>query len=109
MQVARISTPGQLNRFIAMADDLYRGDLFYVPYMRRDLKKTLKKLLFEERSYTALAVEEQGKYIARVLFTVAPSKQLGLERCGFFSHFECVNDPACARLLLDEMCRLLRE
>ena len=109
MQVVRIHTAKQLNRFISMADDLYRGDPFYVPYMRGDLKKTLKKLLFENRTYTALIVEEKGRYLARVLFTVGPSKQLGLERCGFFSHFECVNDPACAGLLLSEMCRLLKE
>ena len=109
MEVVRIATVRQLNRFISMADSLYRDDPFYVPYMRGDLKKTLKTLLFEEQTYTALAVEENGRYLARVLFTVGSSKQLALERCGFFSHFECVNDPACADLLLSEMCRLLKE
>ena len=108
MQVVRISTAAQLNKFIGMPDALYRGDPFYVPYMRGDLKKTLGQLLFVEKTYTALAVEERGKYIARVLFTVGRSKQLGLDRCGFFSHFECVNDSDCARLLLSEMCRMLR-
>ena len=91
-----------------MADALYRGDDFYVPYMRGDLLRTLKKIVLEEKSYTALAVEEKGKYIARVLFTIAPSKQLKLERCGFFSHFESVNDRKCSDMLLSEMCRLLR-
>ena len=109
MQVIRIDTVSQLNQFIQMADALYRGDPFYVPYMRGDLKKTLRKLLFEDQTYTALAVEEQGRFIARILFTVDHSKQLGLARCGFFSHFECINDPECAGLLLSEMCRLLRE
>ena len=109
MQVVRVATAKQLDRFISMADPLYRGDPFYVPYMRGDLKKALKTLLFQEKAYTALAVEENGQYLARVLFTVGPSKQLGLERCGFFSHFECVNDQACAEALLSEMCRLLKE
>lgn len=109
MQLVHITTAKQLGRFIAMADDLYCGDPFYVPYMRADLKKTLQKLLFADKTYTALAVEESGKYIGRVLFTVAPSKQLALQKCGFFSHFECVNDQSCADLLLSEMCRMLKE
>ena len=92
-----------------MPDALYRGDERYVPYMRGDLYKTLKKLVLADKSYTALAVEENGKYLARVLFTVAPSKQLELERCGYFSHFECINDSECAGLLLSEMCRILKE
>lgn len=91
-----------------MPDKIYRGDKFFVPYMRRDLLKTLKKLVLIEKTYTALAVEQDGKYLARVLFTVGPSKQLKLERCGYFSHFECINDNLCANLLLDEMCRRLK-
>lgn len=92
-----------------MADAIYQGDPFYVPYMRGDLKKTLKKLLIEEKTYTALAVEENGRYLARILFTVGPSKQLSLPRCGFFSHFESVDDRACSDMLLAEMCRILKE
>lgn len=109
MQVVRLTTVGQLNQFVNMADALYRRDPFYVPYMRGDLKKTLKKLVLEDKTYIALAVEEEGKYIARVLFTVAPSKQQKLEKCGFFSHFESVNDRTCSDMLLTEMCRLLKE
>lgn len=92
-----------------MPDKLYRDDKFYVPYMRRDLLNTLKKLVLSEQTYTALAVEQDGEYIARLLFTVGSSKQLKLERCGYFSHFECINDSLCADMLLAEMCKLLKE
>lgn len=109
MQIVHITSIKQLNLFLDMADALYQGDPFYVPYMRGDLKKTLIKLLFEDKTYTALAVEEKGRYLARTLFTVGTSKQLGLAKCGFFSHFECVNDQACADLLLSEMCRMLKD
>ena len=109
MQVIRLTTEKQLKKFVAMADELYRGDELYVPYMRADLLMTLKKLVLEEKTYTALAVEENGKYLARILFTVAPSKQKKLARCGYFSHFECVNDYAPAELLFGEMCRVLKE
>ena len=109
MRVIQVTTLGELKKFINMADSIYREDPFYVPYMRGDLKKTLKKLLFEDKTYTALAIEEKGRYIARILFTTGPSKQLRLAKCGFFSHFESINDRACSAMLLSEMCRLLRE
>ena len=109
MQVVRLTTAKQLKKFVNMPDALYRGDKFFVPYMRADLLKTLKRLVLKEKRYTALAVEEKGKYLARILFTVAPSKQLKLERCGFFSHFESVNDRACSDMLFAEACRILKE
>lgn len=92
-----------------MADELYRGDLLYVPYMKGDLLRTLCRLVYEEKSYMAFAVEEDGKFLARVLCTVAPSKQYKMEKCGYFSHFECVDDETVSDLLLTEMCRALKE
>lgn len=91
-----------------MSDKLYRQDKFFVPYMRKDLLNTLKLLVLKEQTYTALVVEQDGEYLARLLFTVGPSKQLKLERCGYFSHFECINDRLCADMLFSEMCRMLK-
>ena len=109
MEILHLTTQRQLDQFIAMADRLYRNDKNYVPFMRKDLKKTLKRLVLTEKTYTALAVTDGKRFLGRLLFTVAPSKQLKLERCGFFSHFECIDDQVCADLLLGEMCRLLKE
>lgn len=109
MQVICLTTETQLKKFVDMPDKLYHGDNFFVPYMSADLLDTLKKLVLTQKTYTALAVEQDGEYIARVLFTVGPSKQLKLGRCGYFSHFECINDTLCADLLLSEMCRRLKE
>ena len=109
VQVIRLTTSRKLKKFVNMPDSIYSGDKFYVPYMRGDLLKTLKKLVLREKTYTALAVEHKGKYIARVLFTVGPSKQLKLENCGYFSHFECIDDSKCCNMLLTEMCRILKE
>ena len=109
MRVLRLETNGQLKKFVNMADKIYRGDGKYVPYMRSDLLKTLKLLVRKQKTYVALAVEDNGEYLARVLFTVGPSKQFKLERCGFFSHFESVNDHACSDMLFAEMCRILQE
>ena len=108
VQAICLTTEAQLKKFVNMSDKLYRGDKFFVPYMRLDLLETLKKLVLVEKTYTALVVEQDGEYLARVLFTVGPSKQLKLERCGYFSHFECVNDNLCANILLEEMCLRLK-
>ena len=109
MKVIQLTTTKQLKKFVNMPDKIYSGDKFYVPYMRGDLLKTLTKLVLKDKSYTALAVEKDGKYVARVLFTTGPSKQLKLENCGYFSHFECIDDNRCANALLSEMCRILKE
>lgn len=108
MQIKRLTTKAELHKFVSMADKIYEGDKFYVPYMRNDLYKTLIRLVLKEKTYTALAVEENGNYIARVLFTVDVSKQFKLNKCGYFSHFECVNDQKAADMLLGEMCKILK-
>lgn len=108
LRVFEVTNFRQLNAFLKVPQAIYRGDQLYVPYMKADLKRTLKKLLFEEKSYTALLAEDGGKPVARVLFTVAPSKQLGLDRCGFFSHFECIDNRDCANLLLGKMFEILK-
>lgn len=109
VRVISLTTEAQLKKFVSMPDKLYCGDKFFVPYMRRDLLNTLKLLVLKKHTYTALAIEEDGEYLARLLFTIGPSKQLKLERCGYFSHFECINDSLCADMLLAEMCRMLKE
>ncbi|MCH5171250.1 MAG: hypothetical protein J1F31_00220 [Erysipelotrichales bacterium] len=109
MEVIRLTTKKQLKQFINMADTLYAGDSFYVPYMKNDLLKTLEKLVIKDKTYIALSVVRDGLYIARVLFTISSSKQRKLDRCGFFSHFECVNEQEVADLLLNEMARILKE
>ncbi|MDE6001333.1 MAG: hypothetical protein K2G96_03315 [Clostridia bacterium] len=109
MKIINITTKSEIKKFVKMADRLYEGDKLYVPLMHADLYKTLIKLVLDEKSYTALAVEDGGKYVARLLFAVAHNKQLNLTRCGFFSHFECENDQRYANLILGETCKLLKE
>lgn len=109
VRVIRLTKKSELKKFVSMPDAIYRGDRKFVPYMRRDLYCTLVELVLKEQSYTALAVEQGGRYVARLLFTVEPSKQLHIARCGFFSHFETVDDERVVRLLFDEAARLLKE
>lgn len=98
-----------IKTFVNFPDRLYKGDDKYVPYMKGDLTKTLKKLLLKDKTYVALLVVEGKTALARILFTVDKNKQLHTDKCGFFSMFECVNDQQVCNALLDETVRLLKE
>lgn len=94
--------------FVNFPDTLYKGDDKYVPYMKRDLTKTLKKLLLKDKTYVALLAMDGKQILGRILFTVDKNKQLNTEKCGFFSMFECVNDQNVCNAMLDETVKILR-
>lgn len=98
-----------IKSFVNFPDELYKGDDKYVPYMKADLTKTLKKLLLQDRSYDALVAIEGKHVLGRVLFTVSKNKQLNTEKCGFFSMFECVDSQVVCNVMLDEMVRILKK
>ena len=108
MQIVQVNKK-LIKRFVDFPDGLYKGDDNYVPYMKGDLTKTLKKLLLKEGSYVALLAVEGKQTLGRVLFTVSKNKQLNTEKCGFFSMFECVNDQKVCNAMLNEMTRILKD
>ncbi len=107
MQVVQVNKK-LLNPFINFPDRLYKGDDKFVPYMKADQRKTLKKLLFKDKSYTALLVFDGKKVVARILLTMHPNKQLQTQNCCYFSMFECVDDQQTCNLLLDEAQKLAK-
>ena len=109
MQIKTINDKKGIKRFVAFADSIYKGDANYVPFMKKDLTKTLEALVLKEKSYTALMVYgEDGAPQGRILFTVGVNKQLpDKARCGYFFLFECVNSQEAANALLAEMNRRL--
>lgn len=107
MQAVRLTKKKELKKFIRMADALYRGDKYYTPYMRADLLHTLETLT-AQGDYTAIAVEDGKRYVARLIVTVAHSKNLG-RPCGYFSHFESIDSDEAVRVLFDEAKRVVRE
>lgn len=98
-----------IRSFVDFPETLYRGDDRYVPYMRRDLIRTLNDLVLRKKTYTALLATDGDRILGRILFTVDKNKQLATDRCGFFSLFECVNDQKVCNLLLDETVSRLKQ
>ena len=71
MQVKTINDKKGIKSFVAFADSIYKGDANYVPFMKKDLTKTLETLVLKEKSYTALMVfGGDGSPQGRILFTV---------------------------------------
>ncbi len=98
-----------IKKFVDFPDDLYQSDRNYVPYMKEDLVKTLKKLILEEKTYFALVAMEENRVLARVLCTVAKNKQLDTDKCGFFSMFECVHDQSVCNSIMNEAVARLKK
>ena len=109
MNVERVTNAVGLRKFLKFTDKLYKDDKNYVPQMKADLKKVMKKLLLDGGGYTGLMVTENGRVLARLAYTVAKHKQYGGIDCGFFSHFECVNDQKAADMILGAMCDDLKK
>lgn len=109
MIVKAVNDKKGIKRFVAFADMIYKGNDKYVPFMKKDLTKTLTRLVLKEKTYTALMVfGRDGAPKGRVLFTVDVNKQLpDKARCGYFFLFECVNEQEAANALLSEMNRRL--
>lgn len=109
MRIEKV-TKNTLMDFIEFPDKLYADDPNYVPYMRGDLKRTLNRLLFEKKKYTALmALNDNNQVVGRVLFTIGKDKQLATDKCGFFSMYECIDDGKVASKLIGEMCSILEK
>lgn len=109
MIVSEINDKKGLKRFVRFADKIYKTDANYVPFMKRDLMRTLNRLVLVEKTYTALmATDSDGTPVARLLFTVDVNKQLPEQAdCGYFFMFECVDSQEAADAVLGEMNRRL--
>ena len=106
----RAINENEINKFIDFGDSVYVNDANYVPYMHSDLKKTIRKLVFEKERYTALcSFDESGEMNGRILLTVGKNKQLKTDNCGYFSHLEVVDDAAVFRELMDAAVAALKE
>lgn len=108
MRIIRVGKR-EIKRFVDCPDRLYRNDPRYVPYMKSDLKKTLKRLLLRDKTYFALlALDDTGQAVGRVLVTISENKQLHTDKCGFFSLYECIDDDATSDALLFAMTEELK-
>jgi hypothetical protein len=89
-----------LDAFIALPYELYRGDRHWTPPLRRDVRLLLsrtKNPFFEHAEAEYFLARREGRVVGRI---AAIHNRLHNEfqgdRAGFFGFFETIDDPAVA-------------
>lgn len=101
-----VGSVAERREFVELPYRLYRGDPNWVPPLRRDVHELLDPARhpFHEHATVQLflARERGGRVVGRVA-AVHNDRHLAEhgDGVGFFGFFECENDPAVARALLD--------
>jgi hypothetical protein len=107
VSVRPVRTAGDLRRFIAFPYALHRGDPFWVPPLRMDVRKLLdrKKNPFFHHADAEyfLAVRPGDEVVVGRIAAIHNRAHNAFhdDQVGFYGFFECVNDQAVANALFD--------
>ncbi|MGB0679118.1 MAG: hypothetical protein ACPGUV_05610, partial [Polyangiales bacterium] len=98
--------------FLAVADEVYRGDPAWVPPLQLDMRERLdpkKNPFFQHAEATLFSAWRDGRPVGRIS---AQIDQQHLEYhddgAGFFGFFDTLEDPEAARLLVEAAADWLR-
>lgn len=112
-RVTPVTTPAERSEFVALPYALHRGDPCWTPPLRRDVRALIDPAcnpFFEHAERELFLARSGGRVLGRI---AAIRDRLHLEThgdgAGFFGFFECTDDPAVARALLDAAAGWLRE
>ncbi len=93
----------ELDRFIRMPWELYRGDANWVPPLVSAERKTLdrgRNPFWKHAEAEHFLARRDGRIVGRISAIVNHAhNELHKESCGWFGWFECENDPTPARAL----------
>ena len=93
-----------LRRFLQFPYDLYRRSPCWVPPLRAPLERLLRNgsgMQLGGGPYRLFLLEHEGKAVGRVLAGVNRVKNRQRQRNeGYFSLFECIDDPDAAKMLM---------
>ncbi len=100
-------------RFVDFQYELYRGNRFWIPPLRRDVHKSLnprKNAFFDHgKMQLFLALDESGRVLGRIAAIInGMHLQKYNDANGFFGFFESVEDHDVASTLLDTAVEWLR-
>lgn len=110
--VAEIPRGASMKPFIDFAWTVNAGDPNWVPHLRMALEPVLDRAKHPFHQHADVAyflAHRDGRIAGRVAACVNHQyNQFHQDRTGFFGFFECVDDPAVARALLDTAAEWLR-
>ncbi|MBI2071550.1 MAG: N-acetyltransferase [Gemmatimonadetes bacterium] len=100
--VRPVQSAADLNRFIALPYDLYRGDPHWVPPLRMDVRALLsrKKNPFFQHAEAEYFLAQRGAIVGRITaIHNRAHNQFHDDSVGFFGFFECGDDQEVADAL----------
>jgi GNAT superfamily N-acetyltransferase len=112
MNIRPIQSKADLHTFLDLPYRLYRSDPVWVPPLRSEQRGQFDphhNPLLEHCDWQHFLLEEGGEAIGRVTaFFDRLALEAWNELIGFFGYYECVQNPAASRLLLDAARNWLR-
>jgi len=111
LEVVKVTTRGDLERFIDLPFRLYRNDPYWVPPLKKEMHAVLgeENPFLEHGEMDLFTVKDRGTVVGRIAAIVDHSFiDLYKEKVGYFGFFECIPDFEVARRLFDTAAAALR-
>src|SRR5512143_2968006 len=113
MQIRRVQSQKDLKAFIDLPYRLYKSDPVWVPPLRDEQQSQFdpkRNPLLDHCSWQLFLLEEAGQVSGRIAaFIDHLAVDFWKEPVGLFGYFECPQNPAAGRLLLEAACGWLKE
>ena len=113
MNIRPVTTPADLKKFIDLPYSFYKHDPMWVPPLRMELKgqfNNIRNPTLDHTVYQLFLLENQSGTIGRIAaFFDTLANEHWNEPIGLFGYYECPDDPAASRMLLDTAAGWLRE
>jgi GNAT superfamily N-acetyltransferase len=113
LNVGAVKSPRELNEFIQFPMALYRRDPLFVPPLlteRREFFSQKKNPIFQFTEVAYFLARQNGKLAGRVTAHInRQHNEFHQEKTGFFGFFECIEDLAVARALMQAAEDWLRQ
>lgn len=112
MNISPVYSPADLKKFINLPYSIYKNDRIWVPPLRSELKgqfSNIKNPTLDHTVYQLFLLKVRNKVIGRIAaFYDTLANEHWKESIGLFGYYECPDDPAASRLLLDTAAGWLR-
>ncbi|MBZ5589855.1 MAG: N-acetyltransferase [Acidobacteriia bacterium] len=112
MKLRRVTSKAELTRFIELPYRLYRDDPVWIPPLRTEQRKQVDRRrnpMLDHCSVELFLAEDRSKTVGRIAaFVDHLAVRYWGEPVGLFGSFECIDDRAASRLLLEAAQEWLR-
>ncbi|HEX2787894.1 MAG TPA: hypothetical protein VHP32_08315 [Ignavibacteria bacterium] len=113
LYLKKVEDDAYKKKFIDFPYQLYRGNDYWVPPLRFDVKNnldTVKNPFYQHAKIAMWLAYKDGEIAGRIAaITNESHNKFYNDKVGFFGFFECINDVQVSRMLFDEASKWLKE